>query len=130
MSKEQQLIDSYLDGELTADEEGRLTEWLAAEPEHVHQFVRETHLHRQIREGMLACPYRAYGLSEVASAERKVGQAPMRWLPRQLSQWLGLPWSPTLRWLLAPAVCLALVAGLSFWYFGPTMGKPVLVEVQ
>jgi len=32
--------------------------------------------------------------------------------------------------LLAPAVCLALVAGLSFWYFGPTMGKPVLVEVQ
>ena len=72
MSKEQQLIESYLDGELTADEEGRLTEWLATDAEHVHQFVRETHLHRQIREVMLARPYRAYGLSEVASAERKV----------------------------------------------------------
>src|SRR5207244_8702852 len=111
-------------------EEGRLTEWLATDAEHVHQFVRETHLHRQIREVMLARPYRAYGLSEVASAaERKVGEAPIRWLQRQLWKWLGLPWPPALRWAVAPAVCLALVAGLSISYSGPTIGKPGPVEV-
>src|SRR5205814_1816118 len=43
MNKEQQLIDDYLDGELSPDEEGRLTEWLAADTEHVRLFVRETH---------------------------------------------------------------------------------------
>jgi len=31
---------------------------------------------------------------------------------------------------VAAAACLVLVAGLGVWYFGPTMGKPVLAEVQ
>ena len=33
MNDEPQLIDGYLDGELTADEERRLAEWLASSPE-------------------------------------------------------------------------------------------------
>src|SRR5512135_3001263 len=64
MSEAQQLIDAYLDGELTSEEQGRFAEWLAADAEHIRQFVRESHIHRQIREVMLARPYRAYGLSE------------------------------------------------------------------
>src|SRR5947208_3405946 len=41
MNDERQLIDGYLDGELTRDDESRLAEWLAADGEHVRQFVRE-----------------------------------------------------------------------------------------
>ena len=46
MNDERQFIDGYLDEELTRDEERRLAEWLAADSEHVRQFVRDAQLHR------------------------------------------------------------------------------------
>ena len=131
MSEEPQLIDAYLDGELTSEEEGRFTEWLAADAEHVRQFVRETHVHRQIREVMLARPYRAYGLSEADPAARQSKAAPVRWLGSQLRRLLGFRWWPALGGSLAAlATCLVVVAAVGFWYFGPAMGEPVLAGIQ
>ena len=131
MSEEPQLIDAYLEGELTSEEEGRFAEWLAADAEHVRQFVRETYIHRQIRELMLARPYRACGLAEDDQDARQAKAMPVRWLSGQLERLLGFRWSPALGGSLAALVaCLLLVAGGGFWYFGPTMGEPVLAEVR
>lgn len=127
MKEESQLLDRYLDGELTPDEERRLAEWLAADAEHVRQFVRETSLHRQIRETMLARPYRAYGLSEVESAEPKRWQSPIRSLARQLGQLFEFPWLPSPRWALAAAVVILCVFVLPG--FLRTQGVPELASV-
>lgn len=130
MKAEQPLVDRYLDGEITPEEQGRLAEWLAADAEHVRQFVRETSLHRQIRETMLARPYHAVGLSEVESPGPKESPPPVHWLARQWEQLFGFPWTPA-RWgAWALAGCLVLAAGLGVWCFGPTVGEPALAGVQ
>src|SRR5437867_2767534 len=131
MNDEWQLIDGYLDGERTADEQRRLAEWLAADREHIRQFVRETQLHRQLRETMLASQFQTDALAAVERAERKPSPSPIRTLADWLAQLFGFPWPPARRgaWV-AVAACLALVAGLSVWYFGPTVGEPLLAEVQ
>ena len=127
MNDDRQLIDGYLDGELTADAERHLAEWLAADREHIRQFVRETQLHRQIREAMLA---RQFQTDALATVDR-VAREPWPWPVRALAQLVAWPWAPALRraWLPLTA-CVALVAGLAFWWFGPTMGEPVLAEVS
>jgi ferric-dicitrate binding protein FerR (iron transport regulator) len=131
MSEEQQLIDAYMDSELTSEDEVGLAEWLAADDEHVRQFVRETYLHRQIREVMLARPYRAYGLSEDDHAARQAKAAPVRWLGGQLGRLLGFRWPLALRASFAAlAVCLMVAVAVGFWCLGPTMGEPVLAEVR
>ncbi len=43
-----ELIDAFLDGELTPEQELELRAWLRDKPEHARIFVRETHLHHQI----------------------------------------------------------------------------------
>jgi len=131
MNDEWQLIDGYLDGELTADEERRLAEWLAADREHIRQFVRETQLHRQLRDTMLARQFQTDALAAVERAERKRSPSPIQSLTDWLRQLLAYPRSPARRgaWV-ALAACLALVAGLGVWYFRPTVGEPVLAEVQ
>jgi len=131
MNDERQLIDGYLDEELTRDEERRLAEWLAANREHVRQFVRDAQLHRQIRDTMLARQMQTDALAAVERAERKPTPSPLRSLADWLSQLFALPWIPARRgaWM-ALAACLALVVGLGVWYFGPTVGEPVLAEVQ
>ncbi|PYJ95733.1 MAG: hypothetical protein DME23_22935 [Verrucomicrobia bacterium] len=127
MNDEPQLIDGYLDGELTADEERRLAEWLAADREHVRQFVRETYLHRKIRETMLARQFRADAVATVDRAARE----PWPWPARVLPQLVALPWTTVLRRVWLPlTACVALVAGFCVWCFGPTMGEPVLAEVS
>ena len=125
MNDDRQLIDGYLDGELTADAERHLAEWLAADREHIRQFVRETQLHRQIREAMLA---RQFQTDAVASVDR-AAREPWPWPVRVVAQLVAWPWAPALRraWLPLTA-CVALVAGLGVWWFSPTMGEPVLSE--
>ena len=84
MNDERQPIDGYLDGELTRDDESRLAEWLAADREHLRQFVRETQLHRQLRETMLARQFQTDALAAVARAERKRSPSPIQ----SLTDWL------------------------------------------
>jgi hypothetical protein len=131
MNDERQLIDGYLDEELTRDEERRLAEWLAADSEHVRQFVRDAQLHRQIRDAMLARQVQTDALAAVERAERKPSPSLVRSVADWLAQLFALPLTRARRgaWV-ATATCLALVVGLSVWYFGPTMGEPVLAEVQ
>src|SRR5436305_1501757 len=115
MNDGRQLMDGYLDGELTRDDERRLAEWLSADREHVRQFVRETQLHRQIRDTMLARQFQAGALATVGRAARE----PWPWPVRALAQLVAWPWAPALRraWLPLTA-CVALVAGLGVWWFG------------
>jgi hypothetical protein len=147
MKQEQQLLDSYLDGELTPDEQARLAEWLAADAAHVRQFVRETSLHRQIRESMLARPYHAYGRSEVENAQPKARSASVSVsasrnqtvvaadVRRRISGRLSASSPRRLQFeraakpfLLALAASIVLVAGV--WWFSPTQGAPALAEIQ
>jgi ferric-dicitrate binding protein FerR (iron transport regulator) len=132
MSEERQLIDEYLDGGLTSEENDRLTKWLAADAEHIRQFVRETHLHREIREVMLARPYHDCGLADVENLKRGAVRSQRRLGKRQVPAKLKLEslrvaWS----WLWRPAVALAaclLLVGAGIWFF-PAAGVPVLAEV-
>jgi hypothetical protein len=48
------LIDSYLDGELTTEDAAALRAWLQADPARVDAMVRQSHLHWQLREAMVA----------------------------------------------------------------------------
>ncbi|PYI82376.1 MAG: hypothetical protein DME26_17850, partial [Verrucomicrobia bacterium] len=157
MNDERELIDAYLDGDLTADEEGRLAAWLAADTDRVRQFVRETHLHRQLREAMLARQFQSAtftaqdpALGVPASAGPAVRDRGTEGIPLTPSEGARVPegrvrgksdgsgsflasgfffLSLALRRFWLPlAACLALVA-VGLWYFGPTMGEPVLTEV-
>lgn len=147
MKAEQPLVDRYLDGELTLEEQDCLAEWLAADAEHIRQFVRETSLHRHIRDAMLARPYRAIGLAEEGSPEPKARPASVSVsvrrnqagaaadVRRRISGRLSALSPRRLQFeraaqpfLLALAASIVLVAGV--WFLGPTMGAPTLAEVN
>lgn len=131
MSGNHELIDKFLDDELTAEEETRLADWLAADPGHMRVFVRETHLHRQLREIMLADSFQAEIEAPVEKTERTgrlslvdlVGHAVVQWFTFPAPQILRRPW-------MLGAFCLALIIGAGVWLFGPTMGQPTLAEVH
>lgn len=53
MSDPTALIEAYLDEELRSEEEQELLDWLASDPEHQRAFVRETHLHHELRSALL-----------------------------------------------------------------------------
>ena len=44
------LMDAYLDDSLTPDESGELQRWLAADRQHVREFVLAVHQHRALHE--------------------------------------------------------------------------------
>ena len=131
MNGDHELIDTYLDGELTAEEESRLADWLAADPGNMRVFVRETHLHRQLREIMLAESFQARIESPVEKIERIGRLSPVDLIGRTIGQWFTFPASRVLRhpWLVG-AFCLALIIGAGVWFFGPTMGQPTLAEIH
>jgi hypothetical protein len=126
-----ELIDRYLDGELTADEETRLANWLAADVEHVRMFVREAHLHRQLRDIMLAQQYHAGAEALVKKAKRAgwhsavggFGHVAAGRFPFFPSDAFRRAWLPI-------AACLALLIIGVFWLFGATVGQPSLAEVH
>ena len=129
MNDERPLIDSYLDGELIPDEESRLAEWLAADRAHVRQFVRETHLHRHLREAMVGRQFQDDTLVALERAESRPWAPRVRSLADHLAHLFALA-STVRRMWLPLAVCLALMTGVALWYFGPIMGEPVLAEVE
>jgi hypothetical protein len=119
MNDGHELIDSYLDDELTSDEEARLADWLSADRDNMRAFVRSAHLHRQLRSIMLAHPFHAGADAVVKKAERTT------LLSSIASTVLALrpAWLPI-------AACLVLLIGTGVWFFGATMGQPNLVEVH
>ena len=131
MNGDHELIDAYLDGELTAEEEARLADWLAADPGHMRVFVRETHLHRQLREIMLADSFQAGIEMPGEKTERTGRRLPVDLIGRAIGQWFAFPATQMLRrpWPLG-AFCLALIIGTGVWLFGPTMGQPTLAEIH
>ena len=129
MKDERQLIDRYVDGDLTLEEERRLAGWLTADGEHIREFVRETHLHRQLREAILARPFQDEARTAVQQARRKSSPLPARSLARWLAQRFDFP-SVLRRAWLPLAAGLMLIAGAGAWFFGAPRGEPVLAEVQ
>jgi ferric-dicitrate binding protein FerR (iron transport regulator) len=75
-----ELIDAYLDGELTPEGEAELAAWLAADREHLRRFVFETHAHRQLRDLLVSQGIReGLGASETgAGAGRPASSARLR----------------------------------------------------
>jgi Flp pilus assembly protein TadD len=49
-----ELVEAFLDGELSSGNESELAEWLNADPENLRSLVREAHLHHQLRQLHLA----------------------------------------------------------------------------
>ena len=119
MNDNQELIEIYLDGELTTEQEKLLADWLTADREHMRCFVRETHLHRQLRDIMLAQSFQV----KAGPVAGKVKQ------PDALSLITAAVLAFRRTWLPF-AVCLVLVLGFGVWYFNPTSGQPVVAEVQ
>ncbi|MBN1672602.1 MAG: FecR domain-containing protein [Kiritimatiellae bacterium] len=56
MTQRPQFLEAYLDGEMTPEKELQLLDWLAAAPANVRLFVRETHMHRTLRDALAAMP--------------------------------------------------------------------------
>ena len=116
----QELIDDYLDSEMSAEQESQLANWLAADREHMRLFVREAHLHRQLREIMLAQAFQAKASSFVAKKERL----------DQISLITAVLFAFRRAWVPV-TVCLAVaITGLGIWYLNPTAGQPALADVQ
>jgi len=120
MNDPQELIDSYLDGELTTEQEKRLADWLTADREHMRRFVREAHLQRQLRDILLAQSFQVKTRPLVAKLEP----------PAALSLITAAVLAFRRVWLPF-AVCLVLaITGFGIWYFNPTVGQPALTEIQ
>jgi hypothetical protein len=131
MKADHELIDTYLDGELTAEEESRLADWLAVDPGNMQVFVRETHLHRQLREIMLADSFQVEIEAPVEKTERASRRLPVDLIGRAIGQWFAFPAPEMLRrpWLVW-AFCLTLIICTGVWLFGPTMGRLTLAEIH
>ena len=88
------LIEGYLDGDLTPEQEESLQQWLASDRENLRLFVREVHVHRALRD--LNLPRRAH---EQSAEVQEAGDLGERASPRpvRLSGFFdfGVPW----RWL-------------------------------
>jgi hypothetical protein len=119
MNDHQELIEIYLDGELTTEQEKRLADWLAADREHMRRFVREVHLHRQLRDIMLAQSFQV----KAGPVAGKVKQPDALSLIAAAALAFRRIWLPF-------AVCLVLALGFGVWYFNPAVGEPALADIQ
>ncbi len=116
MSDPGRLIDDYLDGELTPEDEKKLVEWLSSDPEHVRTFVKVTHAHRYLREIMLS-PGAGAPLRE--ESEARPGRRHLS--PRHPSAApLGLP----LPWFVGAAAAVLVVVAAAIMS-RPQGGAPV-----
>jgi hypothetical protein len=50
MNSEKNIVDAYLDGEMTPETERQLIEWLASDRENIRHFVIATHEHKIMRD--------------------------------------------------------------------------------
>lgn len=139
-----ELIDAFLDGELTPGQETELRDWLNADRENVRVFVRATHLHRSLRTELLAQkvlflervlrPTTTEEFDEALvgtrslSSSQPMGEqtqtAPRRVVP--FPQSVTGRFIPTRGAILALAASIALVIGLSSWLFPHANNEPTL----
>jgi hypothetical protein len=94
MKNHRALLDAYLDGYITPQQEQQLMEWLSRDPEHVRIFVRETHAHGVMRDVALSSV-------ETEAFDRK---RPTRRAPRPAHRVRWGAW-------IAVAACLTIVTG-------------------
>jgi hypothetical protein len=131
VNSDYELIARYLDGEPTADEETQLANWLAADVEHVRIFVREAHLHRQLRDIMLAQRYHAGAEALVKKAKRAGWLSNVGGFGRNVAgRFPFFPSDAFRRARLPIAACLALLIIGVVWLFGATVGQPALAEIH
>jgi hypothetical protein len=131
MNGDHELIDRYLDGEPTAEEETLFANWLAADVENMRMFVREAHLHRQLRDIMLARRYEAGAETPVKKAELSGWLSSIRGFGRAVAGRLAFIPADAFRRVWPPiTACLALLIIGGVWLFGPTAGQPSLAEVH
>jgi len=95
------LIDDYLDGEMTPETEKQLVEWLAADPEHVRMFVRESHAHRSLRDLLVARKMQSSLREEAEDRSGRRTPRPFRFF-RASSR-------PAFPWIVAAAAAAALL---------------------
>lgn len=114
MNDPSRLIECYLDDELTAEDAAALQAWLKADPAHVDALVRQSHLHWQLREAMVAERSRkaALRLAELDTPAEAWASPP----PAAPASAARARARPTLFWTVtgAAAAILLLAAGL-FW---------------
>jgi len=118
------LIQGYLEGSLTEDESRRLFASLRRDSSLVTTILdnlRTDCLIRAVVSGIAAV--------EEVNEEEKILPLPSPEETSRVSARLG---QRRRHWpeVLALAACLTLLVGLSLWFFGPTMGEPVLAGVQ
>jgi ferric-dicitrate binding protein FerR (iron transport regulator) len=106
MSDPFELIHRYFDGSSTDEEAAQLAEWLARDAEHVRLFVRECHLHRQIREKMVARRF-SPGMAPVLEWSGRAGNGAARTPPGRILPFLT--WRRTGYGLAASGAVVALV---------------------
>jgi ferric-dicitrate binding protein FerR (iron transport regulator) len=96
-----ELIQAWLDGEATPEQQAQLGEWLKLDRANVQLFVREAHMHRALREMSLA----KAGLPahESSGTAKKVDLSPAA-QKRSSKLWIGL----------ALAACALLAVGIFF----------------
>lgn len=120
------LIQAYLDDSLAESEGARLLTFLRCDPALVNVIVESLRTDCLIRNAVAES---AQALAEVNSSPKTVVLLPMAEPVADRSRRRTLF---TARWraTVALAACLALLLGLSGWYFSPTMGAPVLTAVS
>src|SRR5207253_7864628 len=118
------LIQGYLEESLTEDESRRLLASLRRDSSLV-----TTILENLRTECLIRAVVSDIAVVEDVDQEQKILPIPR---PAEASSVGARPGRRRRHWpeVLALAACLVLLVGLSVWFFGPTMGEPVLAGIQ
>lgn len=108
MKDMRELLDAYLDGELTPGEQRQLQAWLLADRENARQFARETHAHQTLRESFAA-----------AALQRELMPEPTTGRFARIRELIASVRGPRVRVACAAAVA-ALLAGGIVHFRGPS----------
>jgi ferric-dicitrate binding protein FerR (iron transport regulator) len=106
VNETQEMIDAYVDRELTSQQQDNLARWLSADHENARVFIRKAWFHRQLRQALLADAGAAHA-----------NRSPIVRLPIPIV------------WASALAACAVLAAAI-YWFFSPVPGEPVLVQLE
>jgi len=143
MNRFEELISKYLDDTATPDDEAELARLIQTNGENRQEFFADydfdqllTVLHKPVNHtsiDAILTQVRAESDPFVESVVQEVREWEVR-TPSHNESW----WKQISRWLdgrrlslgVSSALALALITGLLVWFFGPTMGDPILAEFQ